>query len=513
MKHKIRSQKSKNKIHFECLGLHNTGHKREGQLSLQMIFFSAIVVVLVTGFSFAALSFLKLSVRSFNRSLAFSIAEGGIEYYRWHLAHAATDYWDGQGSTSTGPYVHDYYDKNGDKIGTFSLDIDPPPSGSTITTITSTGKVSADDSIEKTIRVKMGISSFAKFAVAANDTMRFGSGTEVFGEIMSNGRVRFDGLAHNYVRSALSTSTDTDSDACRTNVWGVHTCVAPADPSPPTALPAHTDVFEVGREVAVPALNFTGITQDLVSLRAQASSSGVYFPSSTYPGYELVFSTDDRYTVYRVNTLVSPPTAGCAKPAAPPPPASDAQIGWGTWSINTRTLIASGTIPASGIFFFEDDLWVRGQIDGARVTVVSGYFPDSQTTRTSITVNDNLLYSHYDGTDVVALIAQNNINIGMVASTTLRIDAAMIAQNGRVGRYYYRAPTWWTSGCSPYHTRNSITSYGMIGTNQRYGFAYTDGTGYQIRNLVYDANLLYGPPPGFPLTSDSYQIISWEEIR
>ncbi len=53
----------------------------------------------------------------------------------------------------------------------------------------------------------------------------------------------------------------------------------------------------------------------------------------------------------------------------------------------------------------------------------------------------------------------------------------------------------------------------MIVTNQRYGFAYTGetDTGYQIRQLNYDGNLLYGPPPSFPLTSDQYTIISWEE--
>ena len=53
----------------------------------------------------------------------------------------------------------------------------------------------------------------------------------------------------------------------------------------------------------------------------------------------------------------------------------------------------------------------------------------------------------------------------------------------------------------------------MIGSYQRYGFAYTDGTGYQTRNLIYDVNLLYGPPPSFPLTTDTYQTISWEEVK
>jgi len=55
----------------------------------------------------------------------------------------------------------------------------------------------------------------------------------------------------------------------------------------------------------------------------------------------------------------------------------------------------------------------------------------------------------------------------------------------------------------------------MIATNLRYGFAYTGtpATGYQNRFLTYDANLLYGPPPSFPLTSSNYEILSWEEMK
>jgi hypothetical protein len=52
----------------------------------------------------------------------------------------------------------------------------------------------------------------------------------------------------------------------------------------------------------------------------------------------------------------------------------------------------------------------------------------------------------------------------------------------------------------------------MIASSDRYGFAYTDNTGYATRIINYDANLLYGPPPSFPLTSDQYQTISWREV-
>ena len=53
----------------------------------------------------------------------------------------------------------------------------------------------------------------------------------------------------------------------------------------------------------------------------------------------------------------------------------------------------------------------------------------------------------------------------------------------------------------------------MIASHDRYGFAYTDDTGYVTRNITYDATMLYAPPPSFPLTSDQYQILSWQELK
>jgi hypothetical protein len=198
-----------------------------------------------------------------------------------------------------------------------------------------------------------------------------------------------------------------------------------------------------------------------------------------------------------VTGLTAPP-GGCT---------SGGVSGWGTWSIQSESVYASGTVPTNGIFFVEDNLWVRGQINNERLTVASGKFPDNASTRTSITVNSNLLYTNYNGSDTIGLIAQNNINVGLVSADTLRVDGALMAQNGRVGRFYYG------SNCGANNTRSSLTSYGMIGSNLRYGFAYTDGTGYQTRNLVYDSNLLYAPPPGFPLSSSQYVELSWDEVQ
>ncbi len=147
-----------------------------------------------------------------------------------------------------------------------------------------------------------------------------------------------------------------------------------------------------------------------------------------------------------------------------------------------------------------------GQIKTARLTIASARFPDSVTTNTSITINQDLEYTYFDGQDTLALIAQNNINVGLKSEDDLEIRGALVAKNGRVGRFYYN------SACGSEYKRENLNLFGLIATNVRYGFAYVDGTGYANRYLNYDGNLLYGPPPSFPLTSDQYETISWREL-
>ena len=262
----------------------------------------------------------------------------------------------------------------------------------------------------------------------------------------------------------------------------------------------------VGRTFPVSPLDFDGLTQSLSAIRTQAQASGTYFGTSTVFGYDLVFATSGLYSVYKVTALADPPN-GCTNTSNQP--------GWGTWSVGVETLFATGTIPTHGVMFFEDHLWVRGAVNGKRVTVGSGRFPDNPSTRTSITVNEDLRYTNYDGTDSIGLVAQNNFNVGLMSDDYLRIDGALAAQNGRVGRFYYQAPSEQSQAekCAPWAVRQEIALYGMILSNQRYGFGYSDLTGYIVRNLIYDTNFLYGPPPNFPLLGTNFQIVSWEEVQ
>ncbi|MDP2741175.1 MAG: hypothetical protein Q8O66_00595 [bacterium] len=479
---------------------------QQGQILIQIIVFGSVAVLIFGGLVGWASVNIGISKREFNRELAIQIAEAGIDYYRWHLAHAPQDFQDGTGVP--GPYTHIYYDKNDDPIGRFILTITPPPVGSTLVGIRSEGRVDTDAIVKRTIAVQMSIPSWAKFSVAANADIRFGEGTEVYGLLHSNGGIRFDGLAHNIVSSARADYNDPDHIG--NNEFSVHTHrnappgngvndnFRPLEAPPTAPVPDRSDIFESSRQFPVPAIDFTGMTTDLAQIKTDAEADGRYFASSGTLGYHIILK-NDTFDLYRVTSLIAPPW-GCNN--------SQSQTGWGSWSIQAELLILQNQIfPNNGLIFVEDNTWVDGQINSARLTIASARFPDNPATRTSITINKDILYTNYDGQDVVALMAQQNINAGLKSNNILRIDAALVAQNGRIGRYYYR------SACDPDRIKNIITLYGTLITNQRYGFAYTDGSGYQTRNIIYDANLLYTPPPSFPLTSDQYTTLSWKEVK
>ncbi|MFA6098509.1 MAG: hypothetical protein WCV50_00265 [Patescibacteria group bacterium] len=595
-----------------------------------------ITITLFVSLGIVATTFMssqhKLANQEIYKAKSFEIAEAGTEYYRWHLAHAQTDYQDGTGAP--GPYVHTYKNTSGENIGQFSLDITPPPNGSTIVYIKSSGKITDKPNLKKMVKVKMGIPSFTNFAVAANDIMRFGEGTEVFGPIHSNSGMRFDGLAHNTVTSHEPTYTDPDSDRCTALSWGVHTCVNPDDPSPPTALPTRNDVFMAGREVDADYLDFAGITQDLRDMQLAADADGIYLTPSGGKGYHLTLRADGKIDMRIVNSELycqyynggygNCSTGGCSKrvcanlpsrsctrnsncPSSPAPrlclPAQTCQIngdcplsgvcqmypcstdgdcdaggicsnyrdlGYCSNNFNrscyqdsgctsggtcTKSSHSIGTsidseseftyesasslgidIPASGLIFVEDDAWIDGVVNNYRVTIVAAKTPLASG-NANIYLNSDLVYTppgDDSGDDAVGLIAQNNILVGYFSDNDLEVDAALIAQNGRVGRPYYgiSSSSWHLSPagstnpaggttCAEYRQRNSITSQGAIGTYVRYGFAWvgslftcpdghTNQSGYCTRNLIYDENFYFAPPPYFP-TTGQYRIISWEE--
>lgn len=493
---------------------------QKGLVLVNVLVFAVITIMVTTALINWSSSMIK-SIRNLSsKEQAMQVAEAGIDYYRWHLAHAPTDYKDGYATTTNGPFIHDFKDKDGTVIGKFSLNITPPPIGSTLIKVKSTGTVNSAPGVTRSLLVTLAIPSFAKYAVIANDFMRFGDGTEVFGPIHVNNGVRFDGLTHNVITSSKDKFIDPDQGSHNPSWYqmGVYTTQSPTElntnGTPPTTAPSRPDVFMAGRQFPIQVVDFLGITTDLARMKSDAIANGKYYASSGVQGYHIVLKTNDTFDIYKVKTLASQPN-NCDN--------DQNETGWGTWSIKTPLTNTSNqqifqsnvAFPANGVIFVEDHVWVDGQINTARVTIAAGKFPDNPSTWKNIIVNDDLLYTNYDSTDTIALVAQGHILSGLyddAGGEDLRIDGAVIAQNGKVGRYYY------SSSCGSTYLMDTLTLYGMLGSNKRYGFAWISGgggtsSGFQNRDIIYDSNLLYAPPPNFPLTSNQYTILSWEEIE
>jgi len=487
-------------------------------LAYMLVIMTAVSIMLVSILSFIT-SQIKNGSYALAREQAFQAAEQGIQFYKWYLAHQTDGrtaqqietFWNsGTAYGVASDYVANVSDPSGGVVGTFRIKVTPPSAGSTIVSVESTGEMTRYPGKTRTIRVRFRRPSWSENTALANDFMRFGQGTEVYGKIQSNQGIRFDGYAHNVVSSAVATYDDPDHSGG--SEFGVHTHMSVPISSGandsfrplealPNAVPTRTDVFSAGREFPVSSVDFNGVLGDLSYMKSQSQSGHGYYLAPAGQGRRIILRTDDTFDVCTVNTYSAHSsstgygTNGITGYLG--------NSGFGTCSTCSGSCLRNYPIPQNGVIFVEGNAWLSGQVNGRKVTVVAATLTGRGPTK-SVFIPNDLKYTNYDGTDIIGVIGQSNIEIPRDSESDLRIDAALIAQQGRVGREYY-------SNWGYYDTKSVITVYGAIATNLRYGFAYTDGTGYIARNLYYDNNMLYYPPPYFP-TGTRYLIDLWEEI-
>lgn len=459
-------------------------------LAYGLVIMFMVSIIMTSIITFVA-SQTKYSLKIHAREQAFQIAESGIHFYRWYLAHQVegrtaqqvADFWaTGNPYGVATPYEVEYKDPSGDAVGKYTLEVTPPTTGSTVVIVRATAYTYRYPDMVRTIQVRFRKPSWSEYAVLANDTMRFGTGTEVFGKIHSNQGIRFDGLAHNIVSSAVASYDDPDHNGA--NEFGVHTHVAPVDPLPPAAVPDRPTVFEGGRSFPVAATDFNGVLGDLAYMKsqAQAAVNGSRYFNNSGQGRHIILKTNDTFDIRTVQSFN----------------ASTNEI------INYNGAWANYPIPNDGIIFVENNAWVEGTVNGRRVTVVAANLISAS--KKTVYLGKDIRYTNYDCTDMVGLIGQQDVEVYRGSNNFLRLDASLIAQSGRVGRSNYTGAT---------AIRDTITVYGAIASNQRYGFAWADVmgnhvSGYINRNLYYDNNLLYCPPPYFP-TGTQYEMDLWQE--
>jgi len=248
------------------------------------------------------------------------------------------------------------------------------------------------------------------------------------------------------------------------------------------------------------------------------SATGCYFDNSGV-GRQIILKANGTYDIYDVRSFnsYSAITSYFGKRANGNPCIPSVIAGMPNKCFDTANCFcnrATYNIINGGVIFVENNVWLDANPSGggyekfdesyqdgtlidseAKVTVVAGG-TDSKV----FVGGSNLEYARSDGSNILGVVGQKDVEVIKNSLDNLTITGALLAQNGRVGRIHYYGDH-----------KNSITVNGSIATKMRYGFAYTDGTGYDTRNLNFDNNLLYYPPPYFP-TGTEYAIDLWEEL-
>lgn len=471
---------------------------RRGSITLLVLVFGGIFFTVLAALSSYVLTQNRLEDATRVRSEAFSVAEAGLEYYRWHLAHFPTDLKNGTGLP--GPYAVAIPDPGGGTAGTATLTIAANTACNQTTSIdiTSKGTAADDASQPVTLIARYAEPSVAQYSYIVNDSVWAGPDRVINGPYHSNGGIRMDGTNNAQVTSSLSNWTCTSNFGCSPNA-------------------SEPGIFGSGPNSNLwsypsPQVDFAGIAADFSSLKSTAQASGIYLAryssgnsnnSSYYRGYHLIFNSDGTVTVKRVTSA----TKQSVVPVNSADPSYDYALVGSESSYNTYT------IPANcGLIFVEDNTWIEGTIP-AKVTVVV-----ANVTNTGVSPNaflkGNIVYKATDGSDGLTLIAENDVLITPDSPQNMTLNGVFIAQGGAFGRNLYACP-------GSYEPRTSLTILGSTISDKRTGTQWENGcwswgigysnAGYLSRADSFDRTLVADPPPFTPTLSTTFQFVDWRQ--
>ena len=455
-----------------------------GSIMVGLVFMVGTFTIVIYALLLTISSQFDFTFRQVAFDQALNIAEAGLNYYRWHLAHAPEDYQDGTGTA--GPYEHEYRDPQGDVVGKFSLEITPPEPGSSVVTIASSGTPKDYPGISRTILAQYGQSSLAKYSFLSDSSLWFGNGITITGPIHSNNGIRMDGTNVSTITSAKETYTCGIETGCwpqtkeKPGVWG------------------NGELKELW-DFPIPAISFEGFSVDFSVMRAAAKEEGIYLGPSDAAGYHLIFNADGTVAVNRVLTTTFErgytPGEGCKNLYQ---------------NIISQEALATYSLADISVIFAEDILWVEGVVNG-EVMVAAARFPLG-TFETNIWINDNLTYLTKDGSHTLGLVAQHDIYFAYDIPREYEVNAAMMAQNGKIIRHHYN---WRNCSNLPKAQRNQLTIYGTVISKEKSYWNFGSGagqpaSGFVKREITYDQSLQLEPPPYFP-TSGDFELMSWIE--
>lgn len=479
-----------------------TTTNQAGFLLIFVLIFSSVLFTIISSFITFIVVQSKVVTSRIQFEQAGQIAEAGLNYYKWYLAHFPNDTTNGTGEP--GPYIGVYADSEGTAIGEYSLTINSDNYCGEISSlmIEATGHTYANPAVERIIKARYSRPTVADYAFILNNSVWAGPDRIITGPYHSNGGIRMDGQNDSMVTSGVESWTCNSSYGCSGAqiVNGVYTTTTNSNP----ALFGYPTT----------PINFTGIAVDLAQLKDRAiNGGGKYFgPISNGKnkfGYGVNFNADGTVTVRRVKGTVN--YWGYST-----------ENGWQKERniINSSNIIETFTPPvACPVLFFEDKVWLSGEVRG-KVTLAAGNLVDPNIAN-SIILNDNITYSEVEPSGLLA-IAEQDILIGVKVPDNMYINGIYIAQNGRYGRNFYCGNTAYCnkkqllpSNYQEYIFRDKEIMNGTIVSNGRVGTQWVSGntpvSGFLQRYNNYDRNQASVPPPFVPITSDVYRFSNWQD--
>lgn len=476
----------------------STRRASRGYFVILTLVFSAVFFTLLSALSGYIFVQKKLQLAKENREKALHLAEAGLDYYKWFLAHNPGDVTDGTGLP--GPYVHQVSDPEAGTAGTFSLDIQPETFCGVVSSIrlTSRGATKADPSATRTVAASYVRPSVAAYSHIVDANVWAGADRTINGPYHSNQGVRMDAKHNAKVTSGLLSWLCTGTFGCspsktQNGVFGAGTPGAPL------------------WEFPVPPVDFNGLTVNLNEIKTFAQASGIYLPPTGSYGYRITFRADGVAEIRKVvgTTQVWGYTVE------------------GGWQ-KERTVMSNTQAPADyvvpagcPVIFAEDDVWVEGVVSG-KALVAAADLSENSIDR-SVIINGDLTYT--DGVDDgITVIGEKDVLIGLQVPDTMNIYGIFMAQKGKFGRNHYCE-----NDCSAqsgnqglpatldqYVKRSVLNTTGSVISKNRVGTKWTAGgvfvSGFNQRNDSFDQDLSISPPPFTPWTSNDYMLASWKEL-
>jgi len=466
---------------------------KKGVIISYILVFSFIFLMMLSGL----LGFILIQLRQSTEKLAWNesleVAEAGINYYRWCINNEAEDQCEME---------KDYLDPSGILVGHFSLEINSKIAcGATVQrNIVSTGWTAKFPSVKRKISAIYTRESIAKYSYILNNDVWVGADHQIRGPYQCNGGIRMDGSNQSSVSSAKNEWACNSSFGCSPcpTANGCHidgsTCICPGVFT--TTANPRQDLFNF----PVPPFDFNGVTIDLAIIKDKADDypQDKYWPPVTTidaqgKGYHVKFKDNGTIEVWIITRLNS--VYGYSL---------EENWHYDYFLIQNEYLYKTVSIdPSCSVYFFEDNLWVEGVVNGT-VTMASANLIDANKD-TDIVLPGNIDYVSLNNTDALGLIGERNILIGPQSPNNTILRGIFLAQKGRFSRNHYQN-----------NFRDSLVIYGSIISNGRVGTQWTSSgivvSGYYKRESYIDPNMIYQPPPYVPYLNPQFKMINWEEL-